>query len=329
MNILSIDIGIKNLAFCLLQYNETREKLEKIKILDWDVLNLSNDINQKCIYYCSKKNKQCNFNACFVKEIQNNDTLYYCKKHCNKNYNYKTPTKNIIQFIKKQKNINKNKLIELYEEIFKHKIKDTKLLKEKIIQLLNNKINNEYFMPIIKQNASKLSLIDIGIKMNIDMENKYNFWIKNFKKIDIILIENQIGIKAIRMKTIQGMISMFFIMKKINNIEYISSINKLKILNLKNNKLNNDNNIIIQKVDNSKNYKERKKSGIEIVKSLLNIIDFSLLKKDKEMNLDIINLFNKHKKQDDLTDTLLQGIWYLNENIDKEIYNNISNKLSY
>lgn len=325
MNILSIDIGIKNLAFCLIQYNKNREKLEKIKILDWDVLNLSNDINQKCIYKCPKKSKHCNFNACFVKEIENNKSLYYCKKHCSKNNNYITPNKNIIQFIKKQKNINKTKLIELYEVLFKQKINNTKILKDDLIEILNNEINNHYFIPIIKQNASKLSLIDIGIKMNNDMENKYNYWIKNFKKIDIILIENQIGIKAIRMKTIQGMVSMFFIMKNIENIEYISSINKLKILNLKN---NNSEKIIIQKIENNKNYKERKQNGIEIVKKLLTIIDFSLLKKDKKMNIDIINLFNKHKKQDDLTDTLLQGIWYLNEYIDKEIYNDISNKLN-
>lgn len=48
-------------------------------------------------------------------------------------------------------------------------------------------------------------------------------------KIDAILIENQIGNLAGRMNVLQGMISQYFIMRNITNIEFISATNKLKL----------------------------------------------------------------------------------------------------
>ena len=50
-------------------------------------------------------------------------------------------------------------------------------------------------------------------------------------ELDVVIIENQISTIASRMKTLQGMISQYFIMKGIPSIEFISSINKLKIIN--------------------------------------------------------------------------------------------------
>ena len=49
------------------------------------------------------------------------------------------------------------------------------------------------------------------------------------KEIDLILIENQIGPLALRMKMIQGMITQHFIEVGLTNIEFVNAINKLKI----------------------------------------------------------------------------------------------------
>ena len=58
------------------------------------------------------------------------------------------------------------------------------------------------------ENACKIDNVTIGIRMNTKMSKlleKYMF--------DKIIIENQIGQNAIKMKSIQSMLMMFFIMK--------------------------------------------------------------------------------------------------------------------
>ena len=51
MNVLSIDVGIKNLALCLFNI----ESKEKYKLLDWSVVNLCNEVNITC--KCGKNAK--------------------------------------------------------------------------------------------------------------------------------------------------------------------------------------------------------------------------------------------------------------------------------
>ena len=53
MKILSFDVGIKNLAFCLLNVKNGKHTIDK-----WDVINLcDDDTNKAC---CCKKPKKCN-----------------------------------------------------------------------------------------------------------------------------------------------------------------------------------------------------------------------------------------------------------------------------
>ena len=66
MKILSIDVGIKNLAFCLFNVES-----EKCSIIKWDVLNLCTLEKEKC--------DLCNSNANYVKDINK-----YCTKHAKK-----------------------------------------------------------------------------------------------------------------------------------------------------------------------------------------------------------------------------------------------------
>jgi hypothetical protein len=91
------------------------------------------------------------------------------------------------------------------------------------------------------------------------------------------------------MKTIQGMIVQYFIMSNLNvdHIEFISAANKLKDCDLK----------------DKTNYSDRKKLGI--AKCL------GIITSDFRFN-EHIDYFNKHKKKDDLSDSFLQGIWFIN-----------------
>ena len=108
--------------------------------------------------------------------------------------------------------------------------------------------------------------------------------------INTIIIENQIGPIANKMKTIQGMLSQYFIMKNNNiEIEFISALNKLKDYLPKDNK---------EKMD----YKQRKKLGVQTCLEMVNT-DFRF----KEWE----TFFVKHNKKDDLSDCFLQGMWYI------------------
>jgi len=103
------------------------------------------------------------------------------------------------------------------------------------------------------------------------------------------------------MKTIQGMLSQYFIMKNNNiSIDFISATNKLKdFIALEKEKEKKD------KMD----YKERKKMGIQICSNFVtNDVRFS------NWN----TFFSKHQKKDDLSDCFLQGMWYIKHN--KHLY---------
>jgi hypothetical protein len=76
------------------------------------------------------------------------------------------------------------------------------------------------------KSAGDADLVSIGKKMR----EQFDKILETHKDITHVLIENQISPLANRMKTIQGMLSQYFIMVYDTiSIEFISSANKLKI----------------------------------------------------------------------------------------------------
>lgn len=238
MRIISIDVGIKNLALCLF---EKAENTDYFKILKWDVLNLSEQESYKCLFI--EKNKLCDKPAKYKK-----DDKCFCLKH-SKKQQLQIPTSEV-----KPSFINKQKINNLYEIADKHGIQyDNKIKKSDLINLINQHINKNYFEEIHNKNASKIDLINIGI----NLKYKLNNLLENINTIDHVIIENQISPIANRMKTIQGMIVQYFIMSNIEvtNIEFISASNKLKDL--------------CDDKDKTK-YSDRKKMGVLKCLELLN-----------------------------------------------------------
>lgn len=269
MKVLSIDVGIKNLAFCLL---EKLDGLENFNIKKWDVINVSEEEILKC---CSlEKNIVCNKPAKFEKEKQ-----YYCLKHSKKQC-YQIPTLEL-----KPAFINKQNIQKLYELADKYNISYEKHSKKQVlVNIIKKYISDTCFNPIININASKVDLINIGKNIKIKFEKIF----EEEEIIDYIIIENQISPIANRMKTIQGMISQYFIMKNTcQNIEFISASNKLKEIEPNNTKTN---------------YSDRKKQGV--IKCL------EILNNNHQYNEWVEN-FTKSKKKDDLSDSFLQGIWFI------------------
>lgn len=270
MKILSIDVGIKNLAFCLF-YKPPSDN--NFKVTKWDTINLSEEETLKCIHI--DKNVLCNKPAKFKK-----DNKCYCLKH-SKKQEFQIPCSE-----KKPSFINKQKLTKLYDIAHSHNIQyDPKIKKTELVTLINDHINKTYFETIESTKANEINLFNIGI----NIKNKFNELFKDEEKIDYVIIENQIGPLAIRMKTIQGMIVQYFVMSNLNVefIEFISASNKLKDCDIK----------------DKEKYSDRKKLGIS---KCLGIIT-----NDFRFN-EHINFFNDHKKKDDLSDSFLQGLWFIN-----------------
>ena len=126
--------------------------------------------------------------------------------------------------------IHKQNVKSLLDLTNKYDIKITsekKLSKDELIKIIKDYVYNNYLEQIIKVNANDINLIDIGRNLNIEF-NKF-FEKIDIKTIDVVLLENQISPIANRMKTLQGMIAQYFIINNIMTIEFISSINKLKL----------------------------------------------------------------------------------------------------
>ena len=163
MKILSIDVGIKNLAFCLMESDHENQ----IKIHKWDVVNLCN--NDYFCKVCQKKAKFC----------KNDD--YYCKSHA-KTSDYQIPTIEI--------NINKIKKLkinELYALAISFNIEYSKpILKQTLLDKFRELIKDKYLEHIIERRADCIDLIELGINMRNNFDT-----ILDLEMIDKIIIENK------------------------------------------------------------------------------------------------------------------------------------------
>ena len=229
---LSIDIGIKNLSYCVFEEKE---------IVDWGIIDLSGSET------CSCGNPA----SFFGKEN-------YCKKH--------KPKKSVII----TKPIEKMKFVDFKNKLFK---------KCNTLEECKTLINELSIHLLTKKNASTIDLIQISRNIQIHFDNKWKDVV-----FDTVIIENQISPLASRMKTIQGMITQYFV-KTVPNIHYISSSNKLKHVKVK------------------MTYQERKKEGIKQCQETIpqKWYDF----------------FINSDKKDDLADCYLQGIWFITNKMEK------------
>jgi hypothetical protein len=125
-------------------------------------------------------------------------------------------------------------------------------------------------------NANKLNMVDLSKRLFDALETLP-------PRYDLILIENQIGQNAIRMKALQGMITLYFVSKGNTARHYWNATNKLKMF-----------------VKEKTTYAQRKKLGIVITRQII-----------EEKYKTQLDYFVKHKKKDDLSDCFLQLLDYM------------------
>ena len=232
MLVISFDIGIKNLAYCLFSLSPT-----DIQIVKWGIANLMPQENTAPALLCCK----CVKKACIT--YANNP---YCKVHAKKTGG--TP----VAEIPKYKSLKKDELVKLMVAL---KIPcDISGVKQDLVDAADTYYKQHAIIPIKptqKPAANQIHLVTIGTNIKLQMDTV----LQGLPPIDIVILENQISPIAGRMNTIQGMLAQYFIMQgNCPRIEFIASSGKLK--DFKNNISGTE-------------YKNHKEDGIKFCKMLL------------------------------------------------------------
>jgi hypothetical protein len=290
MKVLSWDVGIINLAYCMIEYIEN-----DWKIIDWGIINLTNRQKYKCI--------NCGKNASCYTNLDNNE-IYYCKKHLPKDLN---PPEFEHVFIEKN------------DAICSWQTEKSKCKSKCKYMCTDNEYKNNYYCrshakTIYKRIENRYSIKNIKKKSvgSLPIENLKLKLInildthKNFLQVDIVLIENQPSMKNPKMKAISSTIFDYFMIRGlvdkditnsiINIVKFMSPSNKLKLADEGDTKK-----LVKLKGNDAKTYKLTKSLGIKYCSEMIKPYD------------KWVNLFNSYKKKDDLADSFLQGMYYFNE----------------
>ena len=299
MRLISFDVGIKNMAYCII---ETASG-SPIRVLDWNVLNLLDPPSEppKCSCITESKptkSKPKTTAICSKKAKYQKGEQYFCDKHA-RTCSFLIPTKECSLVTIKKKKINEVILF-CRQHMLLSNSEGTpidQLLKKDIIELCSQFIQTKVLDPTktAKQKTSaQTDLVTIGRRM-CDALDK----IPDINAITHVIIENQISPIANRMKTVQGMLSQYFIMRGSPTlvIEYVSSIQKLKGFETTGQPIPEQ-----PQSDQSKTkYKQHKMDGITYCSRFI---------KNNE-NLKTWEHILETTKKDDLADSFLQGVVYL------------------
>ena len=297
MRVISFDVGIKNLAYCVMDISTDVFP----KIVDWNVINLceSMDVPSLPSYCCShllKNKKQCGKKAKYkqpdtpqkeeTEQEDSREIVYHCEKHAKEHTRWRLPTKEFsLTALKKQP-------VEKIKHLREEWLPSSKHLARKmdIIMELIRYFEGCTWKPLLekkKVNAGAVDLVTIGRALHRELSKNE---ICRDGSLTHVIIENQISPIANRMKTIQGMIAQHFIGMGICHIEFVSSGNKLREF---------------KEISEGKTvYQKHKKDGVYYCQRLL---ENSL----EENKTKWIAFFSQYgSKKDDLADCLLQGIWW-------------------
>jgi hypothetical protein len=237
--IISFDIGIRNMAYCIFDIVIS----EPPTISEWTVLNVGQietsqtNPQQQQQYKCScrtkSKNKSqtvpplCGKIAIFSDPNPDPNTKYYCRTHA-KTSGFLLPKKT-----HEQSALKKLKAADLYTFLHPFLQNNTPTphtpftKKQDALDFAKTYFESHSLKLLekpINKNVKEIDLLTIGrnIKTLFDQSAQMS-------EVTHVIIENQISPLANRMKTIQGMVAQYFIMKNSNIvIDFISSVNKLK-----------------------------------------------------------------------------------------------------
>jgi len=293
MLLLSFDIGIRNMAYCLLCVGN-----DGVEILDWNVLNLIIDEdkneNEDEVPVCS------NQKTCSRKAVYSCSSRFFCQRHARQialpfRISSSSSSSSSSSFLGSWKTLSKE---EIETRCRAEQLPLPSLhIKTKTAWLdhLNTTLPLFTLLPLPekkKKNAADIDLITLGrvLKQQLDVQLMPVVQALNVPLTHVIL-ENQISPLATRMKAIQGMLTQYFIMMfpASLHIEYISSFNKLKGFHL------------LNAETTTRTYSQHKKDAVAICQRF---VENNPAWRSWMPKLTTV-------KKDDLADSCLQAVWYL------------------
>ena len=300
--VLSFDVGIKNLAYCKIEFSKETKTI--IRIEEWGLINLKSDPwipdhNEKRCMAEVRSGAVCGncSNSWIIKDGARKEL---CRIH-SKNYDKKQGTSTEFEYYPYE-------LRDLSCECGEKSRKFHTKISESMIRIFG------YCNKCAKKTTEQLTKICDYMKSD-DTKLYTNLYdgLNAIKIVDVneVVIENQPALKNPRMKSIQMFIySFFFIggkngrLSDLNQVAFFSATKKLNPTNIvedilkKNKKITNDEPVSKDEepLSEYRAYKKRKNDSIFIVSCVLDEMD------------EWKKFFLSHPKKDDLADSLLQGI---------------------
>lgn len=285
MKVVSFDVGIKNLAYCVFLYEDQR-----FCVQDWGIVNLLDEskvVQPLCNHCLTKKNNNGQL-LCGKKAKYRKDDAFLCETHaklCAKRQSWTFEKKEWSKSsLKLQTKEFLQGLLQSFSPTFvlpSTKKDCLEKIEEHLCKITMYRVENKR-----PKGANEVDLVSVGKNMKAAL----NAIGAMHEDVTHVIIENQISKIATRMKTVQGMLTQYFIMQDhVPEISYISSSNKLK--DFPSNKKEDD-------AINS--YSQHKKDSVNISKTLL----------QENPGLGSWEHLWSVSKKDDLADSFLQGLWF-------------------
>ena len=358
MYIIGWDIGIKNLAYCIIdKYDSTKDatykkiinasnldnsiklklqnKLEifefndqKYIILDWEDINVVAKVSQNMadqgeLYLSSRpkfkssitnnKNKQCSKNAIYCKELVTNGKYFgYCNAHFLKSPYSRLPRideKKPICYWSCKDTDGKSIITCKTKAIFVGKDNNyinycTKHKNEIVKSKTDSRTDSDFLKIKNIKKSTNINLTMIGQSLFEQLDAKHS----NVLNVETILLENQPVLKNPTMKSVQMFMYSYYIMrgvqdknKPVKEIHCYSASNKTDLDKHLTEAEQKEINTKIQSVKDAS--KKRKRQAEHLIGKIITTSCPTWFA-----------YFDQHKKKDDLADSLLMTLHYLNKN---------------
>ena len=286
MKVVAWDVGIKNLAYCILEKSDDVDK--PYIIHEWDLINLTNNIEIKCCHLgCQKGNNDIKTTCGFT-----GINKYFCKDHKNYYSVWKQNYDDVKQNIKEI-----DGLCSKCGKKAKWEVTDVSLCtihRNSTIKKWDKEIEQTKFSP---SKINEMTVDELKLKLLRTLDSK-----PNLLQASHVCIENQPSLKNPRMKAISDTLYAWFLIRgildkdrtdsKTIKVAFIAPSSKLKIEGLTEEIQN-------EIIESDNKYKTTKALAVQhtkiILKNCQNYIDH----------------LDKYKKKDHLADAFLHGIHFL------------------
>ena len=299
--ILSFDVGVIHLSYCMMTKKEVNGKLNW-HIIDWANIDLAKRDTMNC--ECGKKASLSNMVDGIMK--------HYCKVHARK---INTEIKPFEEYFKAVQSASKcNNLVKDNEcgKKASYNYEDTCLCTTHAKNIYKGMGNASKMKSFKLKDSKKLNFDDVKYDLMMVLESK-----KNLLQADYVVIENQPSFKNPRMKSIASTLYDYYLIRgiidketsksNITQVKFMSPSNKLKLAD------DGDTKQLVKVksegvVDgkDSKAYKLTKTLGIKYCSEMVSHLP------------EWLKHFNSHKKKDDLADSFLQGAYFYINNVKEE-----------